>query len=60
VLELPARRFQRRGVLDGGLRRVASVLSLETDTLTFSPFTFRRRPQYRRELRDRVLRFGLG
>jgi hypothetical protein len=59
VLEFPARRVQRRSVLGGGLRGIASVLSLESNALTFSPFTFRRRPQDRRELRDRVLRFGL-
>ena len=59
VLELPARLVQRRGVHRGGVRGVARLLSLESEALTISLFTFRRRTQDRRELRDRVWGFEL-
>jgi hypothetical protein len=41
------------------VRGVASLLSLASEAITFSPFTFRRLPQHCRELLDRVLRFEL-
>jgi hypothetical protein len=43
----------------GGVRGVARLLSLESEALTISPFTFRRRTQDCRELRDRVWGFEL-
>jgi len=59
VLELPARLVQRLGVHGGGERGVARLLSLESEALTISLFTFRRRTQDRRELRDRIWGFEL-
>jgi len=43
----------------GGERGVARLLSLESEALTISLFTFRRRTQDRRELRDRIWGFEL-
>ncbi len=59
LLEFPARRNQRRGVLGGGERRVAGLLAFELEALTFGPLMFRRCPQDRRELRDGVWWWGL-
>ena len=59
LLEFPASLIERGDVRLCGPRRIASLLSLESHAITFCPFTFRRLPQPRRELLDRVLRFGL-
>ena len=56
LLELPASRLQRGGVLHGGLRGITSPLLLELGTITLSPLTLRGLPQVRGELLDRVLR----